>query len=49
MAALALAAVIGVSGGAVTAFFAQDDETVAADPLELGVPMENVDLHRGRP
>ena len=43
MAALALAAVIGVSGGAVTAFFAQDDETVAADPLELGIPMENVD------
>ena len=43
MAALALAAVIGVSGGAVTAFFAQDDETVAARPLGLGILMENVD------
>ena len=43
MAALALAAVLGVGGGAFTAFFAHDDETVAADPLGLGIPLENVD------
>ena len=43
LAALALAVVLGVSGGAVTAFFAQEDEPVGADPLELGIPLENVD------
>ena len=42
LAALALAALLGVSGGAVTAFFAQDDEPPGSDPLGLGVPLENV-------
>ena len=45
LAALALAVVLGVSGGAVTAFFAQDDATPQADgpdPLDVGVPLANL-------
>ncbi len=45
VAALALAVVLGVSGGAVTAFFAQDDATPQADgpdPLDVGVPLANL-------
>ena len=38
---MAMAAVLGLSGGAVTAFFTQQE--VLPDPLGLGIPMVNVD------
>ena len=37
---MAMAAVLGISGGAITAFFTQED---LPDPLLLGIPMVNVD------
>ncbi|GAA2132832.1 hypothetical protein GCM10009843_37740 [Nocardioides bigeumensis] len=40
MAVMAVAAVIGLSGGAVTAFFTQPEDL--PDPLGLGIPMVNV-------
>jgi hypothetical protein len=40
MAVVAMAAVLGLSGGAITAFFTQEE---LPDPLGLGIPMVNVD------
>ena len=42
-AALSLAAVLGISGGAITAFVARDDEPPPQDPLGLGVPLVDLD------
>jgi hypothetical protein len=45
LAALALAVVLGVCGGAVTAYLVQDDATPQADgpdPLDVGVPLANL-------
>jgi hypothetical protein len=43
VAALIVAAVIGISGGGLTAFFMQPEEVVYPDPLGLGIDLVNVD------